>query len=292
MREGRPSLTAIGVAFARAVSAQEHELSTLCPDVTATSLLPRGLSLLIESRDGRARNQSIVQLVRGLGFGLIDHLALRTALIDRALHAALAEGVDQIVLLGAGLDARAHRIVGAKDAIVFEIDHPSTQRYKQKRASDLTLCAREVRYAACDFEQITLEQALASVGFDPTRRSVWIWEGVTMYLHPSAVMATLDAISRLTVPGSVLIASYVTPELAASGRAFGRLGVAILSSLSEPVHCELEPSDMARELNARKFAIESDKLPIDAADELGVHRAAHMVLVPAERIVVAKRIER
>ena len=255
MLEGQPSLTALWVAFSRAVSAYEHDLAPWCPDLVAPALLPRAVTRLIQSQDGKPHSQSTLRLLRYATLGLIDHLALRTYLIDEALKAALASGIDQVVLLGAGLDARAYRINAAKDATVFEVDHPSTQTYKRKRAQRLSPTAREVRYAACDFETVTLEQALASVSFDAARRSVWIWEGVTMYLPNAAVSNTLDTIGLLTATGSVVSTTYVTPDIAAIGPVLGRVGMGLLSAIAEHVRSMFTPRDMAKELSSRGLSV-------------------------------------
>src|SRR5262249_39382214 len=77
---------------------------------------------------------------RGLGlatFGLSYHVPLRTQAIDEALHAAMARGCAQVVVLGAGLDSRALRLDALREARVFEVDHPSTQRYKVERLGTL-----------------------------------------------------------------------------------------------------------------------------------------------------------
>jgi len=290
MREGAPSLTAIAVAFARALACEEHELSLACEDDRALQLLPRGLTRMLRGADGKAHNQALIQLMRRAALGLVDHLALRTWLIDQALKQALHDGIEQVVLLGAGLDARAYRIDETQDAVVFEVDHPSTQRYKQRHAQGLSPRARELRYAACDFQEVSLEQALTGAGFDRKRKSAWIWEGVTMYLAPSAVMHTLDTVKMLTHPGSVLVASYVTPKLSSRGYALSRLGVLALSAIAEPLQCTLDSETLAQELHGRSFEVLSDKLPLDVSKQLGISTAL-LAVVPDERIVVAKRID-
>lgn len=290
MREGAPSQTAIWVAFARGLATEEHELSAACNDDVALTLLPKRLARLLRSREGKARNQSLVQLLRAAGLGLVEHLALRTWLIDQALKQALADGIDQVVLLGAGLDGRAYRIDEARQAVVFEVDHPSTQAYKQRHAQGLVPRAKQLRYAACDFEKVSLSDALSQAGFDRNRKSVWIWEGVTMYLDQSAIEHTLDTIQSFTAQGSVLIMSYVTPKLSSRGAAVSRLGSFALSAVSEPLKCCLESATLRHELYGRGFEVLSDQLPLDVSKPLGVS-TAHAFVVPDERIAVAKRID-
>ena len=115
MREDVPSLTAVYVAFMRALASQDRELSQACSDPSALALLPRALRPLVEGARGSALAGNIARRVT---FGLEDHIALRTGLIDAALEHAMVDhhdhperpSVEQVVLLGAGFDARAHRL--------------------------------------------------------------------------------------------------------------------------------------------------------------------------------------
>src|SRR5262245_30616945 len=89
-------------------------------------------------------------MLRTASFGVVTHLSRRTLLIDAVVreHAA-----SQVVVLGAGLDARAHRMPELADVAVFEVDHPSTQRYKRRRAAELPVRARSLTYVEVDFER-------------------------------------------------------------------------------------------------------------------------------------------
>jgi len=289
MREDFPSVTAMFVAYARAVGTHDLELRRACQDPIAERIVPAPWSHVLRAA---LRAPGSAQRFRGLRhstLGLIDHLALRTAVIDRALKAALAEGVPQVVLLGAGLDARAHRVKELRDATFFEVDHPSTQRLKIRKAAGLPVAARELRYAPCDFERVSLEQALLEHGFDPQRRSVWIWEGVTMYLDESAVEGSLARIARLSAPDSTLIATYVTPKIIASGSVVGQFGLAALALLSEPVRTQRTPPEMARWLARHDFDAVSDGLPADSAAEFGVEHPLRWWGMPDEHVLVAHK---
>jgi methyltransferase (TIGR00027 family) len=146
---------------------------------------------------------------------VIDMLTLRTLAIDEFLVAALSgaqsEGIDQLVILGAGLDARAFRLAELGSVDVLEVDHPATQGYKRTRCSGLTPRARSLRFVAVDFEEDCLKEKLISGGFDAARRTMWIWEGVIMYLSDAALRATLDSIAALSLPESLLLAQYREP---------------------------------------------------------------------------------
>src|SRR5687767_12433741 len=98
------------VAFGRAVASYERQLSRVCHDERAEALLPRSLARLIACGKQGERGQRLLGALRSTSFGMFEHLALRTRVIDDALLEGLAAGARQLVLLGAGLDARAHRL--------------------------------------------------------------------------------------------------------------------------------------------------------------------------------------
>lgn len=297
MRDDVQSLTAIYVAFARALATRDPELSHACSDPYAEALLPRALVPLLHSAK---RLPAVSDAVRRLSFGLCDHIALRTALIDAATEHATADhlapgsdgkrastAVEQLVLLGAGLDARAHRMPCLAQVTVFEVDHPATQKVKRHKAQHLPVLAREVRYAACDFARTRIEDALSGVGFDATKRSLWIWEGVAMYLPATQVLASLRTIAQLSRPESLLVATYLTPDRVAGGALLGRWSTQFLGAIAEPIRFTREPDELAALFEHAGFEVWSDASPNDAAPHFGVHVKRPTSLMPTERIAVA-----
>ncbi len=235
MREGAPSLTAAAVAVARALAPRQ-------PDPYAPIFLPRplGAALAAIARSALGRRAA-----RRLSLGLVDHIALRTATIDRALTDALEAGARQVVLLGAGLDARAWRL--APDALFFEVDHRATQERKRARARVL---GRPPRFVPVDFARERLADALARAGHDASVPTAWIWEGVTMYLPPRAVRETLQQVAERSAPGSRLVATYLADEalrLEPAVRAVFR------ACLDEPLLSSYTPAAFRRELEAAGF---------------------------------------
>lgn len=213
VREDSPSATAAAVAFARGVASLPARRSAPSADPLAASILPPALGGLLRALRPLARRSDAVTLGLRLGsLGLVDHVALRTAAIDDALRDACAQGFAQVVLLGAGLDARAWRLAALGDAVVFEVDHPATQRFKRARVRDLDRHAREVRFVPVDFERQRVDARLAEEGHDATRPTFWIWEGVVMYLPGAVVRASLAALRERSAPGSRLAVTYGTVE--------------------------------------------------------------------------------
>lgn len=287
MRADTPSMTAMYVAWARAVGSEEPELSRACRDPLAAELLPWAWRRFFRWKQQSNKRPLLLTTYRKLSLGLVDHLALRTAVIDQALEAAVAGGARQVVLLGAGLDARAHRMAALASCTVFEVDHPSTQRFKLRRARTLPAPLGMLRYVSCDFQGTSLERALLAQGFDARLPSVWLWEGVTMYLEQAAVDHSLATIARLSAPSSTLIATYLTPKVTAGPLPFARIGLATLALASEPVRSRSTPARMAQRLADAGFVVQRDVLPCAVARELGVAPGSGLWAAPDEHVVTA-----
>ncbi len=136
---------------------------------------------------------------------------LRTRYTEDALEAAVARGIHQYVILGAGMDSFALRQPAfARGVEVIEVDHPATQDLKRER---LRLCCAQVpptlHFVAVDLRNEDLGAALARSPYRRQESAFFSWLGVTMYLTREANLATLRAISACSVPGSELVFTYV-----------------------------------------------------------------------------------
>jgi methyltransferase (TIGR00027 family) len=221
---------------------------------------------------------------------MVDHLALRTGLIDAQVRAALARGARQLVLLGAGLDARGHRSPELAQTVIFEVDHPNTQAYKRKRTDSWPQVGRDIRYVPYDLIDGSLERALSSAGFDPKIPTCVVCEGVTMYLKEAAVVRALAALSRLCAPRSTLIVTYIVPG-APRGSLIWKPGVALLAAVAEPFQFASTPEAMSERLAGYGFVKLSDTQPLEEAPALGVEPLPFRVTCPGERerLIVAER---
>lgn len=155
----------------------------------------------------------------------------RTVAIDAAIRDAAS---PQLVILGAGLDGRAWRMPELAETIVFEVDHPDSQRRKRERAASLKPVARELRFVPVDFTRDRLEDALAAAGHDPAWPTTWLWEGVVMYLERADIEATLRVVQARSAPGSHLVILYTSPSLIrkAAGLVLGLIGEPFHSAFS------------------------------------------------------------
>ncbi|MEV4320185.1 class I SAM-dependent methyltransferase [Actinocrispum sp. NPDC049592] len=118
-----------------------------------------------------------------------------------------ASGLDQYVVLGAGLDTFAYRATGIR---IFEVDHPATQARKLELLAAAGIPA-SATYVPVDFEQDSLTKQLVHGGLDPARPAFVSWLGVTMYLTPQAIAQTLADLSTLA-PGTEIVFDYLLPE--------------------------------------------------------------------------------
>jgi methyltransferase (TIGR00027 family) len=141
------------------------------------------------------RDRFLAMLERGAP-GIRGALLCRTRAIDEAVHAAIGRGLRAVVILGAGLDTRAYRLTVLKDAAVFEVDLPSIQDAKKKRLlRKFGSMPPHVRFVPMDFSADSLDVSLARSGLAPHEPAIFVWEGVTQYLTPSAVDAVLRTIA-------------------------------------------------------------------------------------------------
>jgi methyltransferase (TIGR00027 family) len=241
MKPGVESQTAVMVCMGRAAAHGATSVRRF-EDPTAFALLPEEAQRRVE----RFRQGGIPAGLRAR-FGY-EHLAresrmmiARTLEIDEAVRGAAS---PQLVILGAGLDGRAWRMPELRDAVVFEVDHPDSQRQKRARGAALSRMAKEVRFVPVDFAHDDLKAALAAAGHDPSLATTWIWEGVVMYLRQSEIEATLQVVRERSAQRSRLVIAYHCPALML-------LLVAVLvKRMGEPIRSAFTPERM-RALLAR-----------------------------------------
>jgi methyltransferase (TIGR00027 family) len=140
-----------------------------------------------------------------------DQPGARTTFFDLALARHL-EHIDQLVILGAGFDTRCYRLPPSLQVRCFEVDAAPTQTFKLQMLDRARIDARQVVFVSADFERDDWLARLLDSGFDPTRRTFFLWESVTMYLDPQAVESTLRRIAS-TAPGSAVAFDYFSTEL-------------------------------------------------------------------------------
>jgi methyltransferase (TIGR00027 family) len=141
-----------------------------------------------------------------------DAMASRTRFFDSFFREATRAGIRQAVILASGLDARAYRLAWPDGMTVFEVDQPQVIEFKTATLADMGATpTADRRPVAIDLRN-DWPAALIDAGFDKSRPTAWIAEGLFGYLPPEAQDRLLDNISALSTDGSWL-ATEAVPNL-------------------------------------------------------------------------------
>jgi methyltransferase (TIGR00027 family) len=281
MKAGQESQTAVLVCMGRAAAHGATPVARFT-DPTAIALLPEKARAQVERFRAGAAPRGPRERLDNLRLDRHAKMMVgRTVAIDDAVRGAPS---PQVVILGAGLDGRAWRMPELRQAVVFEVDHPDSQREKRDRVAALSPVAREVRFVPVDFARDSLDGALAAAGHDPARPTTWIWEGVVMYLTPADVEATLAIVARRSAVGSRLVVAYHCPA------PILRIVGFLVRRLGEPLRSVLTADAMRALLARHRFTVVRDEdLPTIAAalsPELGraTQILKHLRIVTADRL--------
>ena len=132
----------------------------------------------------------------------------RARYFDDFVKKSVNEGLEQLVILGAGYDTRAYRIEGLEDVKVFEVDHPDTQHFKIKKIKEIFGSTSDnVVYVPVDFETQALNQDLFEE-YDSLKRTLFVMEGLIYYLSPKSVDQILSFIVGNSSNGSIILFDY------------------------------------------------------------------------------------
>ena len=247
MIEGQPSRTALAAAAARAAH-QQLEGGLIFRDPLAVAILgDEGAAMLEEARTGQRRPMRIF-------------IASRSRFAEDSIANAVASGLGQLVILGAGLDTFAYRRPHGDTLNIIEVDHPSTQLWKRDRLHQAGIAVPPtLRYAPIDFERETLLQALAQASFDPNRRSFFMWLGVVPYLTETAVFTTLSMIASLP-GGAEIVFDYSDPPalLPPETREMHEAYAARVAAMGETWITHFDPDDLHARLSACGFTTIED----------------------------------
>jgi methyltransferase (TIGR00027 family) len=281
MIEGRPSTTALRVAMRRAA----HQL------IDDPKVFDDPLALQIIGDDRAAALRA-----RPRGYELPGRSALRAFLAARSRHAedriaeAVAAGVRQVVVLGAGLDTFAYRHPYGPELRVFEVDHPASQAWKRRRLEATGIeVPGSLTFTPVDFERQTLADGLAAAGLDRGAPAFYSWLGVTPYLARESVFRTLAFVAG-SVAGSGVTFDYGTPpsRLPWLKRWALRRMSARVASIGEPWVTFFDPAELDREVRALGFACVEDLGTEELNDRYFANRRDGLKLTGIGRLMTAR----
>ena len=201
----KPSTTAGVVTFFRACANKERNEQFRGPDYLARVFFPGHAELLLKF------STITLPILRKLVPGLYEYVIARTMFFDHVFLQAIKSNLFQVVLLGAGYDTRPYRFQDQfQETRIFELDAPATQRVKRSRLERANIVIpKHLSFVRINFDRDDLGKVLFEAGFDRNQKSLFIWEGVTMYLTTDTVDSTLDFIRRNTSAGSTVAFDYV-----------------------------------------------------------------------------------
>ena len=204
MEPAKPSRTALRVALRRAA----HQLLD-APLVFADPLAVP----ILGSTYAEELRRTPTRLDRPFSHALRAFLVARSRFAEDNLNRAVAAGVTQYVLLGAGLDTFGYRNP-YPELLVFEVDHPATQQWKHELLQQSSiLVPPNVVYAPVDFEHQSLAAQLAIAGLDTAKATFFAWLGVVPYLTLEAFRATVKFVADQPA-GTGLTFDYGLPRSA------------------------------------------------------------------------------
>jgi methyltransferase (TIGR00027 family) len=236
MDDAAASSTAMATALMRALHSRLNP-QPLIDDTWGECLVP-------EAQRRRFDPQS---LLRSPAF---PNVITRTRYTEDALQAAVARGIRQYVLIGAGFDSFClRRPPFAEQLVIYEMDHPATQALKlqQIRACGASVPA-SVHFIAADLAKLSVAQALAASSFDSGQPAFFSWLGVTVYLTRAANLATMRSVAQCSPPGSELAFTYMeAARLQSPTEAFQEMQLQV-AALGEPFLSGFDPDSIADDL--------------------------------------------
>jgi methyltransferase (TIGR00027 family) len=255
METGRASKTALGVAIRRAA----HQLTDHPPVLVD----PIALRLV-----GDCFPRHMERAMHPVARDFRCFMAVRSRYTEDQLAVAVADGVAQYVILGAGLDTFAYRNP-FPSLRIFEVDFPATQEWKRMmlKNADISLPST-LTFVPLDFERQTLAAGLAEAGLDDSAPAFFGWLGVVPYLTLEAFRSTLEAIAQMPAGTAVSFDYALDPDtLGSVGRiAFDRLSERVAKA-GEPFQLFFTPDTMAEELSRAGFH-RFEQLNTDRLNEL------------------------
>jgi methyltransferase (TIGR00027 family) len=244
MQEGQFSRTAQKVAIRRAA----HQL------LDQPRVLDDPLALRIIGAEAAAALQSSKRENHGFSRAFRAFMAVRSRYAEDQIARAVANGVRQCVVLGAGLDTFACRNPHP-ELRVFEVDHPDTQAWKRAQLHAAGIAIPEsLTFVAVDFERQVLADELRQASFRESEPVFFSWLGVTPYLTHAAFASTLSFIAKMPAGSGVVFDFAIDRKLLNLGQ---RIALDVLANrvaaAGEPFQLFFDPAGLQEELRGLGF---------------------------------------
>jgi methyltransferase (TIGR00027 family) len=264
LRKDRPSQTAILIARSTYLLSRDPQLSRLVPpgagEACRRFLVAAGLSSRQIGMADRPWFRSFALYAERFAIpGVSVHYAARKRWLEDATRQALAEGIAQVVVLGAGLDTLALRLHRELPGVLFvETDHPATQEVKRRALADWGELDPNLKLAALDLAHARPEEVLAALPeYRPEKDVLFLAEGLTMYLQPEEMDGIFAFLRQQAGSGSRFAFTFIEPQPdgALNFPSATRFVRPWLALVGEPFTWGVKRQDLPRYLEERGFAL-------------------------------------
>jgi methyltransferase (TIGR00027 family) len=199
------SRTAMYMALYRALETVQRRRTPLFRDRFAVRVLPVQLRAGVWAARRPTLHRWLSRYVDRRAPGARTSAIGRTRFIDDVVRRCVDDGIEQVVMLGAGFDCRAHRMDELRSCRLFEVDRRAMQELKRSR---MACDPANVRYVCIDFLKDDTFARLREAGWSERERTLFIWEGVTGYLSEKAVADVLAQVGG-AAPGTTIVFTYL-----------------------------------------------------------------------------------
>ncbi|MBN1267901.1 MAG: class I SAM-dependent methyltransferase [Anaerolineales bacterium] len=194
----------------------------------------------------------------------------RARYTEDCLKQAVDQGIEQYVILGAGMETFAFRETEMmKKLRVYEVDHPATQAFKQERLADLGWeIPDNLEFIPADFSKEKLSDVLKRSSCDPDKKTFFSWLGVAYYLSRDIVLETLFSICELASKGSIVVFDYIDSDGFDPAKAAKRMQLmqAIVQNVGEPMKSGFDPVEIGKELASLNLHMKENLDPSEIED--------------------------
>ena len=212
MENNSSSKTAEDMAGFRALETLRPKENRLCEDPFAKHFLTDAWATRYKSP---LRSKLFMGITHLINPGATNTVSARLRFIDDYIKTCIENGLEQLVILGAGFDCRALRMKELQKGVtVFEVDYPATQEKKQDVLKTiLDDIPDHIIFVPYQLEDKGFGGQLMKKGYDKNKKSLFIMEGLVMYIDPDSVQRLFSFISKNSCPGSAVIFDFLPPGI-------------------------------------------------------------------------------
>ena len=263
----KASHTALMAAIHRFIATKEKDSYFKGSDELARIFLPAKVRFLLSFRFIR---ESVKKKMRRLVPGTFEYVTARTKFFDEQFKHSVDEDYPQVVLMGAGYDTRAFRYHSIfKNTKVFELDEPAIHLKKQQLLNKAGIKLSEhLTFVPINFNTDLLHEVLVKAGYEPSKKTLFLWEGVSMYLEEQSVIGMLNFISGNSAQGSRIVFDYFDKAIIeGDSDLYGAREIsAEVKKSNEPFRFGIDPKKMKSFLQEQGLKLVIHLTPTDLED--------------------------